>query len=112
MEESGKVTHKGSIETVTGKDGTEYKSLEFVIKVPDDKYPKSLAFKAKGKAIEKAEKIKVGDEVKVMFNVSSREYKGRYYTECSAWGIDVIGGGTKPQPAQQQTREQVDDMPF
>ncbi len=34
--------------------------------------------------------IAEGEEVDVSINISSREYKGRYYTQVSAWKIEAL----------------------
>ena len=34
------------------------------------------------------DKFQVGDKVKVSFNISSREYNGRWYTDVRAWRIE------------------------
>ena len=44
------------------------------------------------------EKYQVGDKVKISFNLSSREYNGRWYTDVRAWRIEPAGA---VQPAQQ-----------
>jgi hypothetical protein len=34
-----------------------------------------------------------GQEVEVAFNVSSREFNGKYYHNLDAWKINTIGAG-------------------
>ena len=47
------------------------------------------------------EKYQVGDKVKVAFNLSSREYNGRWYTDVRAWRIEPAGStGSYTAPAQ------------
>ena len=48
------------------------------------------------------EKYQVGDKVKISFNLSSREYNGRWYTDVRAWRIEPAGA----QPQQTQAAEQ------
>ena len=38
---------------------------------------------------------KVGDEVDVSFNVKSREYNGKYYTNLEAWKVWGLDKGSK-----------------
>ena len=35
--------------------------------------------------------LEQGDNVEVLFNLSSREYKGNYYTSADAWKIQKVG---------------------
>lgn len=93
MEESGVLKEKKSVETKVGKDGNSYVSQQFIVEIPDEKYPRTICFKGKGKVIEKLGGAKVGDSLRVLFNLSSREYKGNWYTEATAWGLDVGSGG-------------------
>ena len=77
------------------------------------------------------ERFQIGDSVKVSFNVSSREYNGRWYTDLRAWRIDAAGSQpvSAPQtaaPAQETGNAQAaaaatavpaddskdDDLPF
>jgi hypothetical protein len=47
------------------------------------------------------EKYQIGDKVKVSFNISSREYNGRWYTDVRAWRIEPAGAtGSYAGPAQ------------
>ena len=48
------------------------------------------------------EKYQVGDKVKISFNLSSREYNGRWYTDVRAWRIEPAGA----QPQQPQAADQ------
>jgi hypothetical protein len=48
------------------------------------------------------EKYQVGDKVKISFNLSSREYNGRWYTDVRACRIEPAGA----QPQQPQAAEQ------
>ena len=55
------------------------------------------------------EKYQVGDKVKISFNLSSREYNGRWYTDVRAWRIEPAGQ-TAPQETYQPAPS-IDDLP-
>ena len=62
--------------------------------------------------------IKPGEEIEISFNLSSREYNGRYYHNIDAWRINkaavaVVAGPADeaPFPAQEAAEEE-DDLPF
>ena len=61
------------------------------------------------------EKYQVGDTVKVSFNLSSREFNGRWYTDVRAWRIEPAGAAA-PQPQQpfempSAPAPSIDDLP-
>ena len=43
------------------------------------------------------DKYQVGDKVKVSFNLSSREFNGRWYTDVRAWRIEPAGQAAPQQ---------------
>jgi hypothetical protein len=103
------------VESGTSKDGKEWAKLSFLLHVGDDKYPYDVYFTVFG--ADKVDKFtqynEIGSEVSVAFNVKSREYKGRYYTELLAWGVRNANQeqtSSKPQPVAVEDTE--DDLPF
>lgn len=106
MELKGKVNHKLAIETGTSAAGNEWKKQTFVIETLDEKYPKKVAFSAFGKAVEYSDKLKLNDNVTVHFDLDSREYNGKWYTNVNAWKIEIEGS------KKEEASEQKDDLPF
>ena len=89
MEVSGKITKV--LDKVTGqkKDGSgEWVKQSFVLET-DEQYNNLYCFEVFG--AEKVENLnkynKVGDVVKVDFNVSTNEWQGKYFTTLQAWKI-------------------------
>jgi len=105
----GKITKILEVESGTSKAGKEWRKQVFVIDT-GDQYNPEIAFSVFGD--EKVEKLtkynKVGQEVEVAFNVSSREYNGKYFHNLDAWKIQNIDGEVKPQEAEAES----DDLPF
>ncbi len=66
---------------------------EFVIEVPDGKYPQMIKFETVRDRIDQLNTLSVGDELKVTFDIRGNEYKGRYYVNLNAWKIESSGGG-------------------
>lgn len=54
---------------------------------------------------------KIGDQVEVEFNVNSKKYNGKYYTNLSLWKITKIAAGN-PAPQNQSNVEEDGDLPF
>jgi len=86
---------KGTIteikETIKGETaaGKSWEKLTFVIDT-ETEYDNIIAFDVFGEeAVERFNKYnKVGDKVKVIFNIKCREYQGKYYTNLAAWRIE------------------------
>lgn len=54
---------------------------------------------------------KIGDQVEVEFNVNSKKYNGKYYTNLSLWKITKIAA-ENPGPQNQSNVEDDGDLPF
>lgn len=94
------------------KSGEEWISQEFVVKT-GDKYNNLYCFNIFGqeKVDNFAKYNKVGDAVKVSFNVSTNEWKGKYFTSLQAWSIfKETGEANAKEPAG--ASDIVDDLPF
>jgi hypothetical protein len=101
---NGKIVNVLDVETGESKAGKEWKKQVFVIDTGAQFNP-TIAFQVFGD-----EKIKTlkgfgkGQEVEVLFNVSSREFNGKWYHNLDAWAINEAKGEAKP--------ELKDDLPF
>jgi hypothetical protein len=105
----------------------EWKKQDIVVET-DGQYPKKVCISIWGdKASESV--LQVGNMLDISFDVESREYNGRWYTDVKAWKVDLAmpGGGAAypgapmPDYAQQQTPppapadfggDSADDLPF
>lgn len=106
---------------VSQKNGNEYVSTVFVVEI-QGKYTKKIAFKVMGEDDFKNMGIVVGGTYSVSFDVESREWKERWFTECRAWKVVRIDNdsssttqstqGTKEQTQQQQGNSSDDNLPF
>lgn len=114
---------------VSKSNNQTYVTRFFVGETTNTQYPKMVAFKVFGEEKFNAMGIVVGGTYNVSFDVESREWNGKYFTECQAWRavrVDVTqaqnanNSGTQqanpqPQPQQQpapQPQQPADDMPF
>lgn len=87
-------------------------------------YPKNIAFAVMGEDKFAQMGIVVGGTYNVSFDVESREWRGRWFTEVSAWKavrIDGEQGQQQAQAPQQATQQQAhapqqqetsDSLPF
>jgi len=103
MDISGRLTLHLPLQTGEGKNGPWQKS-GFVIETSNDRYPKKVCFTTWGDTIAMAQAFKEGDEVKVFFDVESREYQGKWYSDIKAWKVDRLAAGpTKDESPSNQT---------
>mgnify|MGYP005696514827 CR=1 FL=1 len=80
-----------------------FSKREFVIEVPDGKYPQMVKFETVRDKIDLLNSMSIGDELKVTFDIRGNEYKGRYYVNLNAWKIEGShsnqGSAEDPQPS-------------
>lgn len=76
-------------ETQTFSSG--FSKREFVV-TSDEKFPQDVKFECTKEKIDLLDKVRVGDRIKVSFNIRGNEYKGRYYVNLQAWRIESSGG--------------------
>jgi hypothetical protein len=120
MDISGKIVQFLQAQTGQGKNGP-WKKQEFIIETGDT-YPKKICIAVWGDKIDLAS-FKPGDTVDVSFDVESREYNGRWYTDVKAW--KVLGkqqsGNQQPQSSSYSSpafsgntanADLDDDLPF
>jgi hypothetical protein len=91
MEIKGKVKSVLPVETGAGKNGKEWKRQDFIIEFMDGEFSKILALTTRSdNAFNIVSKLKAGQDVTVQFNIESREYNGKYYTNATAWKIEAV----------------------
>ncbi len=98
MEISGKLILKLPIQSGVGKTGTSWQKQEFVIETVES-YPKKVCANLWGDKTDALQNINIGDQVIVSFNLESREFNGKWYTDVKAWKIEPTA--TAPASAPQ-----------
>lgn len=116
---------------VSQRTGEQWQSREYVIET-QEQYPKKICFEVFGTDKLKEFNIRNNDLIKVHFDITAREYNGKWYNSVRAWKVehvntdDSVVGATATQvaaPAQQaqavptqsaapSSRESFDDLPF
>ena len=86
MELKGKLIQVLPLQTGTGKNG-EWKKQDIIVET-QSQYPKKVCISIWGDKINTS-KLQVGNMLNVSFDVESREYNGRWYTDVKAWKIDA-----------------------
>ena len=80
----------------------EFRKREFVLEVQDGQYPEHIKFQMVQDKTSLIDPFKMGDEVKVTFNLRGRGFNKNgqmlYFTNLEAWRIEpATGGGAAPQ---------------
>lgn len=101
MEISGKVIKLLPLVTGQGKNGV-WRKQEFVIET-GGQIPRKICFSLWGDKIDQAG-LTEGDEAEIMFDLESREYNSRWFTEAKAWKVVRKQAGNQSIPPE-------DDMP-
>lgn len=114
MEITGKIIQLLQMQSGQGKNGT-WKKQEFVIETSAP-VPRKICFSLWGDKIDQF-RLAEGEDAEVSFDLESREYNGRWYTEARAWKIVKKGAGqpippgSEPPPADFEMPSD-DGMPF
>ena len=128
MELEGRIVRKLNVQTGTSARGAWAKQ-EFVFEYQEGNYPTQVCMNVWGEdKVRDLDKYQVGDKVKVSFNLSSREFNGRWYTDVRAWRIEPAGQASQyagavaggagfteaPMPSVQDIPAPMDDddLPF
>ena len=97
LELEGRIARKLNVQTGTSARGA-WSKQEFIFEYQEGNYPSQICMNVWGEdKVRELDKYQVGDKVKIAFNLSSREFNGRWYTDVRAWRIEPAAG----QPAQQ-----------
>jgi hypothetical protein len=106
-------------ETGMGRNG-EWKKQSIVVET-DGQYPKKVCFTTWGDKINAAH-LQTGQLLTIDFDIESREFNGRWYTDVKAWKVEASAGSQPnlpmpeppvysmmPEPPPAPT---LDDLPF
>lgn len=87
MELTGSLLKKLPVRSGVSPKG-EWQKQEFIVEYQDGNFPKKVCFNVWGDKVSDLESFNEGDKLKVFFNIESREYNERWYTDLRAWRID------------------------
>lgn len=105
MEIIGKIVHLLPLITGQGRNG-EWRKQEFVIDITNEGgFSKKACFSLWGEKIDQAGLI-LNENVKVHFDIESREYNSRWFTEARAWRVEK-----QPQTTNDPVQAQSPQIP-
>jgi len=103
LEISGKLIKLLPEQTGAGKNGSWVKQ-EFILETAEQ-YPKKVCCSVWGDKVASIKNASIGDQLKVSFNIESREYNERWYTDLRAWKIEAQGSETNGSSAPASVKE-------
>ena len=124
MEVIGKIIHVLPLQSGTSQAGNQWKKQEYVLET-EDAYPKKVCFDFFGDRVDQFP-LAIGDRVRLNFDIESREFNERWYTDIRAWRaepanpadgqpvppVQQMPGGTPLPPEPQNLGGGNDDLPF
>lgn len=122
LELEGRIARKMNVQSGTTARGA-WSKQEFIFEYQEGSYPSQVCMHVWGdEKVRELDKYQVGDKVKVSFNLGSREYNGRWYTDVRVWRIEpaqvqpVQAAPQMPEPPMPKEDDipaaPIDDLPF
>lgn len=115
MQLTAKLVQLLPLQTGTGKNG-QWKKQDIVVET-EATYPKKICVSVWGDKIDTSQ-FQPGNQLKIDFDVESREFNGRWYTDVKAWKIEVAVDSTAAGPEKvpgnigPENMDNDDDLPF
>lgn len=104
MQITGTIVKVLPVQTGTSAKG-EWRKANYVLEY-GDKIKKNMSFSVFGSD---QDVLQEGYSVNIDFDVESREYQGKWYTDAKAWKINVLERGGK---AKKQEQTQIPNVPL
>ncbi len=89
-----------------------WQKQEFLVETMQDKFPRKICFSLWGDRIAQLKNLKPGTEIKVSFNLESREFQGRWYTDARAWQVTVASSKQSGTPSADQSTQSLPSEPI
>lgn len=97
MEVEGKVIADLGERSGTSKAGNPWKVREYVLETKDS-FPRKIAFDFFGERADQYP-LHIGDEIRLSFDIESREYQGRWFTSIRGWKSEPLAAAAPAAPA-------------
>ena len=122
LELEGRIVRKLNVQNGSSARGP-WSKQEFIFEYQEGNFPTQVCMNVWGEdKVKDLARHNEGEKVKVSFNLSSREYNGRWYTDVRAWKIESATpaaapvqdpGPVPPPPTEEPTGTlDDDDLPF
>ncbi|MCL2289929.1 MAG: DUF3127 domain-containing protein [Bacteroidetes bacterium] len=103
MEIIGKLIQKLPMQSGIGKTGNSWQKQEFVIETTEQ-YPRKICANLWGDKAAVLETLNIDDKIVMSFDLESREFNGKWYTDVKAWKVEPVSAN--PQATQSAQNQQ------
>ena len=101
MEIIGKLIQKMPMQSGISKTGNSWQKQEFVIETLEQ-YPRKICANLWGDKTAVLETLNIDDKIVMSFDLESREFNGKWYTDVKAYKVDPVAANpqtpSQPQP--------------
>lgn len=122
MDVKGRLIQVLPLQSGTSKSGNGWSKQEFVIET-EEQFPKKVCFTLFGDKVSLLNGLSAGDQIDISFNLESREFNGKWYSNINAWKLNpVVAQGNKtpsysvddipPPPEPDEMEPPYNDLPF
>ncbi len=99
MEVSGTIIQLQPLQSGEGRNGL-WRKQDYILQT-NEQYPKKICFNFWGDKIDQFG-LQVGDSIKLSFDIESREFNGRWYTDVRGWKAEKEGSAAASTPEAYQ----------
>lgn len=101
------------LQTGMGKNG-QWRKQDIIVET-EGQYPKKICISIWGDKINEKQLL-IGNELDIYFELESREFNGKWYTDIRAWKIvsveDKINNSLQENLTSNEEPSEADDLPF
>ncbi|MFZ4412016.1 MAG: DUF3127 domain-containing protein [Bacteroidales bacterium] len=115
MQFTAKITLLLPIQTGLSKNG-EWKKQDIIVET-EGQYPKKICVSVWGDKINETQ-LQIGNNLQIDFDIESREYNSKWYTDIKAWKVEVVNANSQNSPVDSDNNDRVhldnkeDILPF
>jgi len=102
MEIIGKLIQRLPLQSGISKTGNSWQKQEFVIETLEQ-FPRKICANLWGERTAVLETLNIGDKLVMSFDLESREFNGKWYTDVKAYKVDPVAANPQTPPQTQPT---------
>lgn len=97
MDVRGRLIQVLPLQSGISKSGNGWSKQEFVIET-EEQFPKKVCLSVFGDKVSLLNGLSTGDQIDISFNLESREFNGKWYSNINAWKINpvILQGNQSP----------------
>lgn len=106
MQLTAKLIQVLPVQTGNGKNG-QWKKQDIVVETTESQYPKKICVSVWGDKISESQLV-IGSLLTISFDVESREFNGKWYTDVKAWKVESANGASGASKSSQEMHYEPD----